>query len=142
MEPQGDSGVASEIDQKALENFGGERKEWKGGSYDHGHGGVGRGQDAKQRTEGSHDVGRTWQRRWFSDDVRDGILAAVQQAVDQRAAALGEKRELAGVMKMLGAEDAGQAEKITIKSKSLEKVSGVVGEAWTFGNGEGNSGRV
>jgi hypothetical protein len=47
---------------------------------------------------------------------------------DELRAAGGDKSELGGVVAVLGAEDAGDAEKVAVEAESAEEIAGVVSQ--------------
>ena len=63
-----------------------------------------------------------------------GIVGDSEQALNELGAAGGDEAEFGGVVAVLGAKDAGDAEEIAVETESAEEIAGVVGQARTLGD--------
>jgi hypothetical protein len=63
-----------------------------------------------------------------------------KQTADEFGAAVGDEAEFGGVVPVLRAQDAGDAEEITVEAERCEQVAGVMGQAGGVGEG-GRGGR-
>ena len=63
-----------------------------------------------------------------------GFVGESEEALDELGAAGGDEAELGGVVAVLGAEDAGDAEEIAVEAESAEKITCIVGQARTLGD--------
>ena len=91
--------------------------------------GVGGARAAAAKKEGSKGSG------FGEGSGRRGRGGGGEQAADEFGTAVRDEAKLRGVVLVLGAEDAGAAEQVRIKSESGEQVAGIVGEASSFGEG-------
>jgi hypothetical protein len=57
-----------------------------------------------------------------------GVGGESEEALDELRAAGGDESELGGVVAVLGAEDAGDAEKVAVEAESAEEIAGVVSQ--------------
>jgi hypothetical protein len=55
-----------------------------------------------------------------------------EEALDELGAAGGDEAELGGVVAVLWAQDAGDAEEVAVEAESAEEIAGVVGQTCTL----------
>ena len=154
VEADGLGGVADEVDDDALDDLGGEaegRQRWRGGYGDLGcaggdaledgrevahHGGVVAGGGDGVGGAGVAAAKESWGKFGGVDagrGVEGGGDGQGEEALDELGAAVGDDAEFCGVVLMLGAQDAGQAEEIAVEAEGGEEIAGVVGQAGGVG---------